>query len=73
MCGTVGTGWMTGLHPIESGQSVERTVCFNLDQQICRNKDKIKVQNCGEYYVYLLPNTDCCNCGYCAVTSGMNF
>ena len=73
MCGTGGTGWMSGLHPVQSGHSVERTVCFNANQQTCWVKKKIKVQNCGEYYIYLLPNAKCCNCGYCAVNSGMNF
>ena len=66
MCLTIVTGWMNGQHPVKPGQRVERTVCFNWVGDTCAWQEKIKVQHCGSYFIYELPNTPGCYLRYCA-------
>ena len=51
-CGSASPGWLFGGHPTAVGQDVERTVCFYKNGACCRYQFKIRVTNCGSYYVY---------------------
>ena len=79
-CGTIAAGWLTGSHPTEVGESVERGVCFNnpsyglfghwtFGRHKCYgswpSKLTITVTYCSGYYVYDLPSVGC-DSRYCA-------
>ena len=61
-CGGHGGGWLNGQHPQEKDEIVETMVCFNY---ICSWNIMIRVANCGDYYLYDLPETQC-DGTYCA-------
>ena len=66
-CGTAATGWMNGTHPVNPGEQVTRTVCFNNGNgNTCRYSTEIKVHLCGSFYVYYLKDTPLCTLRYCA-------
>ena len=66
-CGTQATGWMNGTHPVNPGEQVTRTVCFNNGNgNTCRYSTEIKVHLCGSFYVYYLKDTPLCTLRYCA-------
>ena len=65
-CGTRYTGWMQGSHPTSLGETVTRTVCFQLFSNTCQYSSEIKVRNCGHFFLYRLVNTYSCYDGYCA-------
>ena len=53
-CASLAHGWLNGKHPSPSERKVHRTVCFTYNGNNCWRKTKIKVRNCGNFYVYLL-------------------
>ncbi|XP_072132407.1 pancreatic secretory granule membrane major glycoprotein GP2-like [Mobula birostris] len=56
---------LKGHHPsVEEGE-VNRTVCFSWEQCDCETKRTIKIKNCGDFFVYWLKPTHCCNKVYC--------
>ncbi|CAH3191970.1 unnamed protein product [Porites evermanni] len=63
-CGTYGSGWLSGGHPSVADGQVTRTVYFN-DGYCYSYSKRIKVRNCGSYYVYYLSGTPTCNLRYC--------
>ena len=65
-CGTVASGWLKGSHPNVIGQNISRTVCFSYSSNCCYWQTSVEVINCGQYYIYNLPNTPVCNLAYCA-------
>ena len=74
-CGTLAVGYLTGSHPREVGQSVNRTVCFSWSHKTkckfpcsstCKFRSEITVINCGGYFVYELPDTPSWCLRYCA-------
>lgn len=65
-CGTAATGWLNGTHPDILGESVDRTVCFNWDDNNCNWSSAVKVKKCGGYFLYYLPTPETCNFRYCA-------
>ena len=56
-CGTKSTGWLNGTHPQEINHTKNITVCFHIWTNYCWDKVNILVTNCGDYYVYYLPET----------------
>ena len=65
-CGTYASGWLKGSHPNVIGQKISRTVCFSYSSNCCHEQTSVEVINCGQYYIYNLPNTPNCYNGYCA-------
>ena len=65
-CGTNASGWLKGSHPNVIGQNISRTVCFNWSSNCCYWQTSVEVINCGQYYIYNLPNTPVCHSAYCA-------
>lgn len=68
-CGARYPGWMNGSHPSMEEKVVSRDVCFVLGDRPCRWKVPIKVQNCGDFYVYKLTAPTYCNQRYCGYTA----
>lgn len=64
-CGARYPGWMDGVHPSVEEGVVSRYVCFVLGYNKCRWRLKIKVQNCGDFFVYKLAAPVYCNQRYC--------
>ena len=56
-CSAGATGWLNGGHPTVADGQVSRQVCFHWDSNCCYWSTKIKVRNCGSYYVYYLSGT----------------
>ena len=65
-CGTSAPGWLKGSHPNVIGQKISRTVCFSWRGNCCNWQASVEVINCGQYYIYNLPNTPDCILAYCA-------
>ena len=64
-CNAVFSGWMNGAQPtIEDGEVV-RTVCFTSKPGECKFTNKIKVKNCGSYFIYRLVPVTTCKSRYC--------
>ncbi len=64
-CGTNSPGWMVGAHPSVAEGVVSRTVCFAWTDTDCNREAEIQVRNCGDYYLYDLPDTPACRLRYC--------
>ena len=65
-CGTLYPGWMRGVHPSIPGDTVVAEVCFHGGVHgDCRYPVNIIVTNCGDYYLYELPETPYCDMRYC--------
>ena len=64
-CGTRYPGWMRGVHPSVEDGVVSRNVCFVLGRRECHWRLKIRVKNCGEFFVYKLDTPVYCNQRYC--------
>ena len=70
-CGSNMVGWMEGVHPKILGENVVKKVCFHWSSKYCQYSTNIDVTNCGEYYVYKLPNVpQYCNYRYCSTFEG---
>ena len=67
-CGTYYPGWIRGTHPTDEGETVTVEVCFSWFDD-CSYTQNIDITNCGEYYVYLLPETPMCHLRYCAAST----
>jgi cysteine-rich repeat protein len=65
-CGTDSPGWMMGALPTEAEGIVGRTACFLWMANPCKWSTAIQVLNCGDYYVYRLPNPPETCLRYCA-------
>ena len=65
-CGSSRSGWLKGSHPNVISQRISRTVCFSWSSHCCYWQTSVEVINCGQYYIYNLPNTPGCDYAYCA-------
>ena len=66
-------GYLTGDHPNEFGETVDRDVCFMADHDVsrgdyCFRSAQIKITNCGPYFVYELPDISGCTYRYSGMT-----
>ena len=53
-CGSLAHGWLNGNLPSTYQGKIYRTVCFTRHGNNCWWSTKIKVKNCGNFFVYLL-------------------
>ena len=68
-CGAYRPGWMEGEHPTVGQGEVSRTVYFQGLRSTKEFSTTVKVVNCGQFYVYHLPDTPGPhgNLAYCGV------
>jgi hypothetical protein len=64
-CGTHAAGWLNGAHPMPNEGIVQRQVCFDWSPGPCWQMAQISVVNCGNFYLYNLPNPVGCSLRYC--------
>ncbi|MDC0740351.1 DUF4215 domain-containing protein [Polyangium mundeleinium] len=64
-CGTDAPGWVQGSYPLNQGEVVNATVCFNWSGNTCEWSSSIQIAHCGGYYVFYLPLTPVCTLRYC--------
>ena len=64
-CNTAFSGWMNGAQPTMEDGEVIRTVCFTRASHPCKLTNKIKVKNCGSYFIYKLVPVTTCKSRYC--------
>ncbi|XP_078383117.1 uncharacterized protein LOC144665700 [Oculina patagonica] len=64
-CGTKAPGWLNGKHPTVQEGVVTREVCYHWSDNCCKWKNKIKIRNCGGYFVYELQKPPTCDLRYC--------
>ncbi|XP_062500120.1 cuticle collagen dpy-13-like [Corticium candelabrum] len=55
-CGAVAPGWLNGSHPTVIGQTSKESVCFHYKDKCCFRQVTVDITNCGQFYVYNLPN-----------------
>ena len=55
MCGGYHPCKLEGKHPTEVNKTVERNIHCHFDHAKDQH-EKIKVRNCGEFYIYYLPH-----------------
>ena len=74
-CGTKKPGWLSGAHPTVGEGVVIRKVCYSEEYKCCNWFQKIKMKNCGTFYVYELHKPPICPLRYCgnAGTGKLNF
>ena len=65
-CGTIGARYVQGSHPTKIGEIITTKACYKHDR-ICERPQDVKIRNCGEYFLYYLPETQSCWQGYCTV------
>ena len=67
-CGTAAARYVQGNHPTKIGETVSTKACYYYVSNLpCHKPQDIKIRNCGEYYLYYLPETRSCWQGYCTV------
>ena len=54
-CGTKYPLWLNDTHPTVAEGAVIRAVCLHKSSSCCYLYQKIRVKNCGAYFVYALP------------------
>ena len=64
-CNTVRSGWLNGAQPTIGDGEVIRTVCFTRGDSKCSYSKRIKVKNCGSYFIYKLGPLSICHSRYC--------
>ena len=65
-CGATFPAWLSGDHPSVADGTVERKVCVRNFDGCCKVEVRIKVKNCGSYYIYDLKNPGSCDFRYCS-------
>ncbi|NJK31206.1 MAG: DUF4215 domain-containing protein [Deltaproteobacteria bacterium] len=64
-CGTDASGWLNGALPSKSDGVVDRVVCFAFFGNPCTYDEDVKVVNCGDFYLFQLPDVPQCSLRYC--------
>ena len=66
-CGTEYSGWMRGVHPATPGDQVLVDLCFDAGKygECFLTLKNITVINCGDFFLYDLPETPGCWLRYC--------
>ena len=70
-CGANAPGWIRGSHPAVNDGIVERQLCFHLNGDECIYQYQISIRNCGEFYVYKIPNVARCSFRVCTGKYGL--
>merc|ERR1712215_451041 len=65
MCGTMASGWVEGEHPQVEGDTVDRVVYFDFDDNNKYDAAPVKITHCGDYFVYFLEEAPAWDFGYC--------
>ena len=66
-CGTSATGWLNGSHPQFTDATFKELVCFDYGPtSICDRNVNVEITNCGDFFVYLLPEVPSCYLRYCS-------
>ena len=52
-CASRAHGWLNGEYPSQSEGKVYREVCFTYNGTKCWQRTRIKIENCGNFSVYL--------------------
>jgi hypothetical protein len=61
ICGANYPGWWNGTLPMTTGATNVGNMCFYDGRSTCTNSlSPIIATNCGDYYVFYLPETPCC-------------
>eukprot|EP00088_Acartia_fossae_P059501 TRINITY_DN706_c0_g1_i10.p1 TRINITY_DN706_c0_g1~~TRINITY_DN706_c0_g1_i10.p1 ORF type:complete len:348 (-),score=56.92 TRINITY_DN706_c0_g1_i10:197-1207(-) len=74
-CGTWRAGWLRDSHPSVPGMTINGTVCFDSGYP-CSTPVTVKVTNCGEFFVYYLPDMPdqkICGNRYCATNDELDW
>ena len=66
-CGTAGSRHVEGSLPTKLGETVSSKACFSRNRNDCEKPQDVKIRNCGQYFLYYLPETPACWQGYCTV------
>ncbi len=64
-CGTNRTGYLNTEHPAIADGVVPGQVCFKLANNDCASAVNVQVVNCGDFYLYFLPDVPICDGRYC--------
>ena len=64
-CGAAYSGWLEGGHPTLAKGEVFSQVCFTKAADCCKKSIKIKVKDCGSYFIYQLQKPPTCDLRYC--------
>ncbi|XP_022797785.1 uncharacterized protein LOC111336033 [Stylophora pistillata] len=64
-CGTHAPGWLNGTHPSVQEGIVVRQVCYHWSSGCCQWSNNVKIQNCGDFFVYELQKPPACSLRYC--------
>ena len=64
-CGTMTAGWVDGAHPEVEGETVDRVVYFDFDNNSKYNQAPVQITHCGDYFVYILEEAPEWDLGYC--------
>lgn len=64
-CGTHAAGWLDDPHPSVDDGVVQGTMCFDWAPGDCWQTWEIDIVNCGDFYLYNLPDTIACSYRYC--------
>ena len=64
-CGAYAPGWLNDPHPTVIEGVAATTVNFHWDENIAKWTTPIEVVNCGDYYLYHLPDVPVCSLNYC--------
>ena len=65
-CGADLSGWLEGGHPTLADGEVSSEVCFTRGGDCCKKSKKIKVKDCGSYFIYQLQKPPTCVSRYCS-------
>uniref|UniRef100_A0A096MC79 UMOD/GP2/OIT3-like D8C domain-containing protein n=1 Tax=Poecilia formosa TaxID=48698 RepID=A0A096MC79_POEFO len=68
-CGTYGTLWINGTHPLQLNETVTRRVCDSWGGSCCYfPSHTIQIKRCYGYYIYKLQQPYTCYMAYCTAT-----
>ena len=66
-CGTLASGWYSGVYPSIAGATTNGGVCYNFLGNTCNWPNSISITNCNGYYVFYLSAPTQCSLRYCTI------